>query len=239
MFFLILLQIVNIFADVNLRILYNCACATSIKGYFVYPSFDCVKILVPFTQSSQFAIRIHAVFVLCHLSTLFASQHTHLVQLSHGDIDKLLSAFEYASTTGDHKVCFPDPGREMTISEMTDVLETLQANETNCVRMIERNIVPTLASLLAAKGFEERLSGCRLLWSLLRHSAFKEQVRSSDFPIADIVQMLKEDPHEDLCQVALCTLFSLEGVEEEGTCWGRGEGGGSEYRLTDVMLGII
>jgi len=104
----------------------------------------------------------------------------------------------------------------MSVPEMTDVLVNLQTNETNFAIMMDRNIIPTLASLLAAEGFEDRLSGCRLLWSLLHHSAFRAQVCSSDLPIAEMVQMLREDPHEDVCQVALCTLFSLEGTDEKG-----------------------
>ena len=157
---------------------------------------------------------------------LFTSQHTDLVQLCREDIDRLLSAFEYASTAGDHKACLPDSTRVMTVSEMTNVLETLQTNEKNCAMIIERNIIPTLTSLLAAEGFEERLSGCRLLWSLLHHSAFREQVRSSDLPIAEMVQILREDPHEDVCQAALCALFSLEGMEEAGKMGGESGGGG-------------
>lgn len=210
------MQIANTFAEVNLSILYNCACATSIKDYFIHPSYDCAQILIPFTQSSEYSIRIHAVFVLSHLSPLFASQHIDLVQLCPEDMYRLLSALEYASTAGGHKACLPGSARIMSVPEMTDVLVNLQTNETNFAIMMDRNIIPTLASLLAAEGFEDRLSGCRLLWSLLHHSAFRAQVCSSDLPIAEMVQMLREDPHEDVCQVALCILFSLEGTEEKG-----------------------
>ena len=188
----------------------------SIKDYFVHPSYDCAQILMPFTQSSNASIRIHAVFVLCHLSMLLTSQQTDLLHLRSEDMGSLLGAFEYASTAGDHKVCLPNSTRVMTVSEMTEVLVNLQMNKKNRTVILERNIIPTLTSLLAAERAEERTSGCRLLWSLLHDSAFREQVHSSDLPIAEMLQALRDDPDKDVRQVALCTHFCLEGMGQEG-----------------------
>ena len=81
---------------------------------------------MPFTQSSDASIRIHAVFVLCHLSMLLPSQQTDLLYLHSQDIASLLGAFEYASTAGDHKASLPNSTRIMTVSEMTEVLVNLQ-----------------------------------------------------------------------------------------------------------------
>lgn len=72
---------------------------------------------MPFTQSSDASIRIHAVFVLCHLSMLLPSQQTDLLYLHSQDIANLLGAFEYASTAGDHKASLPNSTRIMTVSE--------------------------------------------------------------------------------------------------------------------------
>ena len=213
---LTLLQIANTFAELNLTILYNCTCATSIKDYFIHPSYDCSQILMPFTQSSDASIRIHAVFVLCHLSMLLPSQQTDLLYLHSQDIASLLGAFEYASTAGDHKASLPNSTRIMTVSEMTEVLVNLQMDKKNRTVMLERNVIPTLTSLLAAERAEERISGCRLLWSLLHDSAFIEQIHSSDLPIAEMLQAPRDDPDKDVRQVALCTFFCLEGMEQEG-----------------------
>ena len=147
---------------------------------------------------------------------LLPSQQTELLHLHSQDMDSLLGAFEYASTAGDHKACLPNSARVMTVSEMTEVLVNLQTNNKNRTVILERSIIPTLTSLLAAERAEERISGCRLLWSLLHDSAFKEQVHSSDLPIAEMLQALRDDPDKDVCQVALCTFFCLEGMEREG-----------------------
>lgn len=171
---------------------------------------------MPFTQSSDASIRIHAVFVLCHLSMLLTSQQTDLLHLRSEDMGSLLGTFEYASTAGDHKACLPNSTRVMTVSEMTEVLVNLQMDKKNRTVILERNIIPTLTSLLAAERTEERTSGCRLLWSLLHDSAFREQVHSSDLPIAEMLQALRDDPDKDVRQVALCTLFCLEGMGQEG-----------------------
>ena len=171
---------------------------------------------MPFTQSSDASIRIHAVFVLCHLSMLLPSQQTDLLHLHSQDIASLLGAFEYASTAGDHKASLPNSARIMTVSEMTEVLVNLQMDKKNRTVMLERNVIPTLTSLLAAERAEERISGCRLLWSLLHDSAFIEQIHSSDLPIGEMLQALRDDPDKDVRQVALCTFFCLEGMEREG-----------------------
>ena len=210
------LQSASKFADINLNILYNCSRVASIQAYFTHPKYDCGKVLMPFTQSPETSVRTHATFVLTHLATLLASQSADLIQPCPEIMSNMLRTFEDASTANNHTVCVSTLSRVMNIPEIAHILENLQRNEENYKFMIERDLIPTIMSLLAVGGVEELKSVNRLIWKLLRHSSFREKVFSSDLPIAETIQMLCDTPIKELKQLVLCTYLALEGINEEG-----------------------
>ena len=210
------LQIASKFAEINLNIIYNCSRAASIQAYFTHPKYDCGRVLMPFTQSPETSIRTHAIFVLTHLATLLSSQSADLIQPCPEIMNNMLRIFEYASTTNNHTVSVSTLSRVMSIPEIVHILENLQINEENYKVMIERDLIPTIMSLLAVGGVEELKSVSRLVWRLLRHSSFREKVYSSDLPIAETIQMLCDTPIKELKQLFLCTRVALEGINEEG-----------------------
>lgn len=210
------LQIASKFAEINLNIIYNCLRVASIRAYFTHPKYDCGRVLMPFTQSPETSIRTHAIFVLTHLATLLASQPADLIQPCPELMDNMLRIFEHASTSNNHTVCVHTLSRVMSIPEIAHILENLQTNEENYKIMIERDLLPTIMSLLAVGGVEELKSVNRLVWRLLRHSSFREKVYSSDLPIAETIQMLCDTPIKELKQLCLCSYIALEGINEEG-----------------------
>ena len=171
---------------------------------------------MPFTQSSVISVRTHAIFVLTHLATLLASQPADLIHPCPEIMNNLLRIFEFASTTDDRTVCVATLTRVMTVTEIAHILENLQTNEENYKLMIERDLIPTLVSLLAVGGDEELKSASLLLWRLLHHSSFREKASSSDLPIAETIQMLCDTSDKDLKQLFLCTCLALEGINEKG-----------------------
>ena len=145
-------QIASNFAEINLKILYNCSRVASIKEYFIHPKYDCKRVLMTFTRSSQTSVRTHAVFVLTHLATLLASQPADLIPPCPEVMSNMLRVFDYASTANNHIVCVSTLARVMTVTEIAHILENLQANEENYKLMIERDLIPTLVSLLTIGG---------------------------------------------------------------------------------------
>ena len=171
---------------------------------------------MPFTRSSEISIRTHAIFILSHLVTLLSSQPANLIHPCPHIMNSLLMTFEHASTANNHSACLSGTTRVMTASEISNILENLLLNEENCTVIIERDIIPTLASLLATGRIEEQKSACRLMWSLLHHSGFKEQVSSSELPLVEMVQMLDNASEKELKQLSMYTRFAFEGISEEG-----------------------
>ena len=205
---------------INLGIMHNCACSTDIGGYFRAPEFDCVPIFKPFVNSSDFCIRLHAVFILGFLSALLSQKEIdELLKLSITDMTCFITALEDSTTSNSHEVKMSDSVFPITIALHS--LKNLFVNSEVCTILIKMDIVPSLLTLLACGSKCEQRACCQFLWSVLLSQKFSQEFKieilSGDHPIKECLTSLLESGDTNLISVtsSLLLLFDSDNTESK------------------------
>ena len=162
------------------------------------------------------SIRIQVVFFLSYLSSLLSPEQSALLQLDATDMNAILKAFQYASTANDRKVCVQDVTNKFNVVDFIDILINLQLNESNLRAIFSNDLIPAIATLLLSEKDEEKESVCKLLWSLLHHESFKQQVISCDIPIPEVLQQLCDDTNSQCAEIARSVLHCIHDKEDKG-----------------------
>ena len=201
---------------VNLGIIHNCACSTDISDYFRAPEFDCVPIFKPFANSSDFSIRLHAVFILGFLSALLSQKEIdELLKLPIADMTCFITALQNSTTSNSHEVKVSDSVFSVPVALLS--LENLLVNFEVCSILMKIDIVPSMLTLLACGSKFEQRACCQFLWSILVFiPEFKNEILSSDHHIEECLASLLESGDTSLVPLTFSLLFLIESNGTEG-----------------------
>jgi len=198
---------------INLGIIHNCAFSTDISGYFRAPEFDCVPIFKPFANSSDFSIRLHAVFILGFLSALLSQKEIdELLKLSIADITSFITALENSTTSNSHEVKVSDSVFPIPVALHS--LKNLFVNSEVCTILMKMDIIPSMMTFLACGSKSEQTTCCLLLWSVLVSQKFpqkfKNEILSCDHPIKECLASLLESGDTNLISLTTSLQFLLD-----------------------------
>jgi len=203
---------------VNLGVVHNCACSTDISDYFRAPEFDCVPIFKPFANSSDFSIRLHAVFILGFLSVLLSKEEIdELLKLTIADMTCFITALQNSTTSDSHEVKVSDSVFSVPVALLS--LKNLLVNSEVCSILMKMDIVPSMLTLLACGSKTEQGSCCQFLWSIIVSqkftAEFKCELMSSDHHIKECLISLLNSGDTNLVALTSSLLFVIDSNSTE------------------------
>ena len=195
----------------DLNVLYNCARNTSIEAY--YHEFHFPTLLRPFLVASDSTMVIHAKLILAYVSSILTDEEINeTMALSPRCCNELTSILAEASTSQSERA------KGFDVCELVEGLRRLLVCQQNVSLLATSNrLCIVFVTLLGCGGLQVQTAACQLLWRLMKNEKFRDKIRGSDFPFAEVLIGIKEECKDIPLQLlASCTLMALEGTYDTG-----------------------
>lgn len=179
----LLFQHIRHISQLNFAIIGNCALEKQFISYL--PLVDWARFLSPWTSSSIGSTRIHAKLFCGHVCLSLCSDDLALLKLEDRDVKSLVHGLASASTSDNLQgSAF---GYSFSVHELLTIIQNLIINPDNFQAFAQaNNLVPSLVSLIVIGSLSVKKVVFYLFWCLLDSPGFRNVVKSTELPLADV-----------------------------------------------------
>lgn len=176
-------------SNLSFAIVGNCAYNRQFVSYLL--PIDWARFLAPWISSSIGSTRIHAKICCSHVGLSLCSDDLSLLKLEGRDVNSLIQGLGSASSS--HNLQGSAFGYSFSAYELLTIVQNLIIYPDNLQAFAEANLVPSLVALIVNGSPSVKKMVYYVFWCLLDSPDFRDIVKSSVLPLADVFSEQDDD----------------------------------------------